>query len=132
MSAVYFVKEGTRDYWRASDEAADTFLCAIASGAYDTELQVRDCFAQLVSMLATHYRRKFVAGAGAPAASRLSGFPCETCAALEADDVRHAAAQVAELGQLALSPGGLPIGCCRVHIVGGMSGRPDTPRSATW
>jgi hypothetical protein len=125
MSAVYFVAEGGRGcaYWRASDESADVFLCAVTLDVYNSESQVRDRFAELVNVVAAHYRREHVAGTVGPA-SRLAGFPCEVCEAPEADDVRHAAAQVSDVSELALSPGGLPINCCRVHTVGAFGGRP--------
>jgi hypothetical protein len=131
MSAVYFVQEAGRGnaFWRASDESADVFLCAVALDVYDRESEVRDRFAELVNVVAAHYRRRLTAEVAAPAA-RLTGFPCETCEAPEADEIRHRAGQISDVAELALSPGGLPIGCCRVHTIGGFGGRPDMPRSA--
>jgi hypothetical protein len=131
MSAVYFVQEAGRGcaYWRADNDTTDVFLCAVALDVYDSESEVRDRFAALVEAVAACYRRSLVAGTDTPA-SRLAGFPCETCKTPEADDIRHHVAQVADVSELELSPGGLPINCCKVRVVGGMTGRPDTPRSA--
>ena len=131
MSAVYFVQEGDRGtaVWRASDEAPDAFVAAVALDVYDSESEVRDRFAALVEVVAAHYRRAHVVGTGKPA-SRLAGLPCETCEASEADDVRHRAGQVADIAELGLSPSGLPIGCCKVRTAAVVGGRPSTSRSA--
>ncbi|HVI63027.1 MAG TPA: hypothetical protein VM910_10650 [Bradyrhizobium sp.] len=86
---------------------------------------MRDRFAELVNAVTAHYRRRLTAEVADPAA-RLAGFPCETCEAPQAADVRHLAAQVADVSELALSPGGLPLACCKVKLVGGMGGRPTS------
>ena len=130
-SDIYFVTEGDRGsaYWRGVDDATDVFLCSVQLVAYNSESQVRDRFAELVAAVAAHRRREFVAGSAAPA-SRLAGLPCETCKEPEADDVRHHAAQIADASELVLYPGGLPIGCCKVHTAAVVGGRPNTSRSA--
>jgi len=124
---VYFVTEGTRGtaVWRASDEAEDIFLAAVALDAYERDSQVRDRFAELVNVAADHCRREHAAQVVAPA-SRLEGIPCATCAAPEADDVRFRAGQISDAAGLELSPGGFPVGCCKRQIVGVIGGRPDT------
>jgi hypothetical protein len=132
MSAVYFVQGAGRGnaFWRASDESADVFLCAVALDVYDSESEVRDRFAELVNAVAAHCRRRLTAEVADPA-SRLAGLPCEKCEAPEADDVRHPAGQVSDVAELELSPGGFPVGCCKRRVVGAFGGRPDTPRPAT-
>ena len=126
---VYFLQDAGvgRAVFRASDEAPDEFLCSVELTAYNSDSQVRDRFAELVNAVADHFRRAHVALAPA---SRLAGLPCETCTAPEADDIRHRAGQISDASELALSPGGFPIGCCKRRIVGVMSGRPDAPRPA--
>ena len=128
---VYFVREGDRGVavWRASDEAPDRFLCSVELTAYDSDAQLRDRFAELVSAVADHCRRKHVAEVVAPA-SCLAGLPCETCEAPEADDIRFRAGQISDASELQLSSNGYPVGCCNRRIVGAFGGRPDTPRSA--
>jgi hypothetical protein len=125
---VYFVTEGDRGiaYWRANDEAPDVFVCAVAMDAYNSEPQIRDRFAELVNAVAAYERRAFVAGTDKPAASRLAGFPCETCTTPEADEIRHFAGQVSDAGEIKLSPGGLPLGCCKVVAVAAFGSRPGT------
>jgi hypothetical protein len=60
---VYFLAEGTRGtaVWRASDEAPDVFLCSVEMTAYNSDSQVRDRFAELVSAVSDHCRCKHVA-----------------------------------------------------------------------
>ena len=126
---VYFLREENRGtaVWRANDGATDVYLCGVDLGAYD-DAQVRDRFAELVSVVADHFRRVHAATAVAPA-SRLEGLPCATCESAEAADVRFHVAQSS--GALELSPGGFPAGCCKVRAVGGYSGgRSDTARPA--
>jgi hypothetical protein len=124
---VYFLREGNRGVavWRASDEAPDIFLCSVDLAAYDSESEVRDNFASLITVVADHFRRQHVVE---PPASRLAGYDCEYCQAPEAIDVRFHAAQGS--GALDLSPGGFPAGCCKRRIVAAYGGRPDTLHSA--
>jgi len=112
---VYFVTEGTRGtaVWRASDEAEDIFLAAVALDAYERDSQVRDRFAELVNVAADHCRREHAAQVVAPA-SRLEGIPCATCAAPEAADIRFRAGQISDASELALSSGG-----CRLVVASG-------------
>jgi hypothetical protein len=130
MPAVYFTQEADRGvaYWHATDDAPGIFLCAIELGSY-TDPQVCARFAELVAVAAAYRKSKFTAEVADPAA-RLAALPCATCENPEAADVLHLARQVADISELALSPSGYPIGCCKVHVVGAMGGRPDTPRSA--
>jgi hypothetical protein len=124
---VYFVREGDRGVavWRASDEAPDLFLCSVELTAYDSESEVRDNFASLITAVADHFRRQHVVE---PPVSRLAGFDCERCESPEAIDLRFHAAQSS--GALDLSPSGFPTGCCRVKVVAAFGGRPDAPRPA--
>ena len=115
---VYFTQEAGagRAVWRADDATEDVPLCSVALDAYDSQSEVRDRFAALVNAVANYYRGKHVAGAVAPT-SRLAGFPCETCTAPEADDVRFRAGQISDVNEFRLSPGGFPQGCCKVKTV---------------
>jgi hypothetical protein len=126
---IFFSAEGDRGcaYWRGVADTGDTFLCAVDLAAYNAQAEVRDQFMALASAVAAHRQRAFIAGMGKPI-SRLAGLPCETCEAPQANDVRHRAAQVADINELELSPSGLPMGCCRVRTVGVMGGNPDTSR----
>ena len=128
---VYFLREGDRGVavWRASDDAPDRFLCSVELTAYDSDSQVRDRFAELVSVVADHFRRQHVAGAVDPSAW-VDELPCSKCESPLAADVMHRARQVSDVSELELSPGGLPAGCCKRRIVGAFGGRPDTPRPA--
>ena len=89
------------------------FLCSVELTAYNSDSQVRDRFAELVNVVADHFRRKYLAEVAAPA-SRLAGLPCETCTAPEADDVRFRAGQISDASELALSSGG-----CRLVVASG-------------
>jgi hypothetical protein len=129
---VYFLQDAGvgRAVFRASDEAADVFLCSVELTAYNSESEVRDRFAALVNAVADHCRRTRVAEAVDPAAW-IAELPCAKCDSPLAADVLHRARQAASLIELGLSPGGnYPAGCCKTRIVGVMGGRPDTPRSA--
>ena len=102
MSAVYFVQEADRGVavWRASDEAPEVFLCSVALTAYDSDSQVRDRFAELVSVVADHFRRQHVAGAVDPR--------CDRRAALlvPAGDDDVAPARRVRPGEVQAEPGG--------------------------
>ena len=121
------VRRAARDrgvaYYRANDEAEDVFVAAIALVTYDSNSDVRDHFAALVTATADCYRRTYAAVAPV---SRLAGLACETCEAPEAADVRFRAGQISDVSELGLSAGGFPVGCCRRQIVGVIGGRPDT------
>ena len=130
--SVYFIQEADRGVavFRASDDAPDEFLCSVELSAYCGESRVRDCFAELVSAVADHFRRTHAAEVVAPAAW-IAELPCAKCDSPLAADVLHRARQAASVLELGLSPGGnYPAGCCKTRIVGVMGGRPDTPRSA--
>jgi hypothetical protein len=127
MSAIYFVREASgvgKAVFRPTEDAEDVFCAAVALDAYD-DPRVCEAFAALVASVAAYRRRTLVAEAVAPV-SRLAGFPCEVCKEPQADDVRFRASQVSSAGEIELSPGGLPLGCCRIHTVGAFGGRPDT------
>jgi hypothetical protein len=128
---VYFVQEADRGvaFWHADDDAPGVYCCGVDLRAYNDTQAVRDCFAALVAAVAAHCRSRFTAEVAAPT-SRLAGLPCETCTALEADDVRFRAGQISDLSELQLSPNGYPIGCCHRRVLGGFCSGPDTPRPA--
>jgi hypothetical protein len=128
---VYFVREGDRGVavWRASDDAPDVFLCSVDLAAYSNEPQVHDRFAELVSVVADHFRRQHVAGAVDPAAW-VAKLPCASCTSPLAADVLHRARQASDVSELELSPGGFPAGCCRRQVVAAFGSRPDAPRAA--
>jgi hypothetical protein len=127
---VYFVTEGTRGtaVWRASDDATDVYLCGVDLQAYE-DAQVRAHFATLVDAVANYFRRAHAAEAVDPA-SRLDGYPCATCESLEGQDLRSRVGQLSSAGEIPLSPGGLPLGCCKITVVGGFRGQSDAPRPA--
>ena len=131
MSTVWFVREGNRGvaYFRANDEAEDVFIAAIALDVYDSETEAQDRFAALVHVAADFFRRKYAAEAIAPA-SRLDGYPCATCETSAGQDLRSHVGQLSSAGEIPLSPGGLPLGCCKITVVGGFRGQSDAPRPA--
>jgi hypothetical protein len=124
---IYFLSEGDRGsaVSRADDSADDVYLAGVDLSAYGNDAHVRQRFDELVSAVAAYRRRTHTVEVAAPT-SRLAGWPCESCTSAAADDLRHLAGQLASASEIPLSPGGLPLQCCRVHAVAGMSGRPST------
>jgi hypothetical protein len=114
MAAIYFVQEADRvnAVWHASEDAPGVFLCSVELTAYN-ESSIRNRFVELVEAMAVH-RRQFTRTEDP--VERLIAFPCATCERPEADDVRHLLKQ----GEIALSPGGLPVACCRVQVMGSL------------
>jgi hypothetical protein len=116
-------------FWRSPADVEATLLCSVrASAVVDPE--VREKFHALAAAVAGHIAYGSAAVAAAPSARWYESLPCMTCSQPQADDVRHLCGQVTELAELQLSPSsGLPIGCCKVHVVGAM-GVPNMPPAA--
>jgi hypothetical protein len=114
--------------WRGAADAETTFLCSVkASAIADSEVLAK--FHALAAAVAGHVAFGSTAVAAAPSGRWYDSLPCKTCQQPQAADVLHACAQVTELAELQLSPGGLPVQCCRVHVVAAM-GIPDLPPAA--
>jgi hypothetical protein len=133
MSAVYFSQDpdgrGTA-FWQATDDGPGVYCCGVDLGAYRNDPRVNALFADLVAVVADHFRRTHVAGTVDPDAW-VSELPCAKCDSPLAADVLHRARQAANLIELGLSPGGTcPAGCCKTRIVGVMGRGSDMPRSA--
>jgi hypothetical protein len=131
MSVVYFSEDSMGQghaWWHATDSSLGIFACGINLSAYHNDPIVSARFAELVAATAAYLRRTVTADDVAPT-SRLAE-PCASCSSIEAEELRHRAGQVSDIAELPTAPGGLPIGCCKVHTVGAFGGRPDTPRSA--
>jgi hypothetical protein len=124
---IFFSAEGNRGcaYWRSVGDTTNVFLAAIALDAYNGDTRLQNQFLELAAAVAAHQQCAFIASKPRPIE-----LPCAQCTAPQAADVRHRAAQVADLNELELSPSGLPLGCCRVHVIGAFGGQPDTPRPA--
>jgi hypothetical protein len=132
MSAVYFVREASgvgKAVWRNDDaDATDVYLCGVDLQAYE-DAQVCAAFAALVDAVAAYRRRTHAAEAVAPA-SRLDGYPCALCESPQGQDLRSRVGQLSSAGEIPLSPGGLPLGCCKITVVGGFRSHSDSPQPA--
>jgi hypothetical protein len=115
-------------FWRGPADTEAVFLCSIKSGAI-ADPEVREKFHALAAAAAGHLVRGSTAIAAAPPVRWYDTLPCVTCKQPQAADVLHLCGQVTELSELQLSPSGLPVVCCKVHVVGAM-GVPDMPPSA--
>ena len=128
---VYFSQDqdgrGTA-LWHATDDGPGVYCCGVDLGAYHNAPRVSALFADLVAAVADHFRRVHAVEAVAPT-SRLAGWPCETCQSLEGQELRSRVGQLSSAGEIPLSPGGLPLNCCRVQALAAF-GRPDEPRPA--
>ena len=114
-------------FWRGAADTEATLLCSIKASAV-ADPEVREKFHALAAAVAGH----LACGSPVVAASSARWYdtlPCATCTQPQADDVRHLCGQVTELSELQLSPSGLPVVCCRVHVAVAM-GVPDRPPSA--
>jgi hypothetical protein len=112
-------------YWRGVSDTKHVLLCAMSATAFNEEPPLRDRFLALASEIAGHRARSITT-----TPPWWSELPCMSCEAPQAADVRHACAQVTELSQLALSPSGVPLNCCRVKTVGAMGVPADRPSPA--
>jgi hypothetical protein len=109
-------------YWQGAGNEDPTFLCAMAADAYNSKPALRQRFMELAAMLATG-GRDVVVSKVEPVATEpwWTSLPCAQCASPQAADVLHQARQVEELSQLALSPSGHPMACCKVRTLAVMS-----------
>jgi hypothetical protein len=112
-------------FWRGIADTRHVLLCSMLASAFNEVPLLRDRFMALASEIAGQH-----ASAASTPPPWWAELPCMTCESPQAADVRHACAQVQELSQLALSPSGVPLNCCRVKTVGAM-GVPDTPPAAS-
>jgi hypothetical protein len=112
-------------FWCGAADTEVTFLCSVkASAVADPEVRVK--FHTLAAAVAGHLAHGMPVAA-APVAPWYADLECMRCDSPQSADVKYACAQVQELAELALSPSGRPLICCKVHVVGAMSGMPDTP-----
>ena len=116
-------------FWCGAADTEATLLCSVKAGAID-DPEVRAKFHALAAAVAGHLAYGSTAVTAAPSARWYDTLPCTTCEHPQAADVRHLCGQVTELAELQLSPGGLPVVCCRVHTVGAM-GIPDMAPAAS-
>jgi hypothetical protein len=131
LGDISFVTTADRHgaFWRGVADTEATLLCSIKASAIG-DPEVRDKFHALAAAVAGHHMHGSAVVAAAPSARWYDALPCMACEHPQAADVRHLCGQVTELAELQLSPGGLPMQCCKVHVVGAMSGMPDRPPSA--
>ena len=115
-------------FWRGAADTEATLLCSVKASAV-ADPEVRDKFHALASAVAGHIAYGSTAVAVAPSAPWYADLECMRCTSPQSADVRLACAQVQELAELALSPSGRPLTCCKVHVVGAM-GVPDMPPAA--
>jgi hypothetical protein len=115
-------------FWRSIAETEATFLCSIKSSAL-SDPDVSRKFRELAAAVAGHIAYGTTPIGAAPSARWYDTLPCMTCSQPQADDVRHLCGQVTELSALQLSPSGLPVACCKVHVAGTITGMPDRPSS---
>jgi hypothetical protein len=116
-------------FWRGPADTEATLLCSVKAGAV-ADPEVREKFHALAAAVAGHHVLHGSAAIGvAPPAPWWSSLPCARCESPVAADVRHLCGQVTELSELQLSPSGLPVVCCRIHVAGAM-GVPNMPPAA--
>jgi hypothetical protein len=134
-------------YWRAADGTPEVFLCSIGRSVYNRHPHLRELFTELATEVAINHKR--AAGSGVMMRARepmpkslcypfglvmsasLKDLPCAHCTRPQADDVHHLFGQGALDDQAAnWTPGGLPIACCRVRVIGvGLAGAATTTSS---
>jgi hypothetical protein len=115
-------------FWRGAADTEATLLCSVKGSAV-ADPEVRDKFHALAAAVAGHLARGSAAVTAAPSARWYADLECMKCTSPQSADVKYACAQVQELAELALSPSGRPLTCCKVHTVGAM-GIPDMPSPA--
>jgi hypothetical protein len=126
---VYFDQQGDRGIatWHATDDADGVYCCGVDLTAYHGDPRVRELFSELTAAVAAYHRRVHVVKVAVPA-EQLSAFPyCSQCQSPEAEELRHLLGQGASVDQIATTPNGTPLLCCRVRTVGAY-GRSDTPQ----
>jgi len=115
-------------FWRGAADTEATLLCSVKASVIG-DPEVRDKFHALAAAVAGRIAYGTTAVAAAPSAPWYAGLECMRCTSPQSADVRFACGQVQELAELALSPLGRPLTCCKVHVVGAM-GVPDVPPAA--
>jgi hypothetical protein len=126
---VYFNQQGDLGVatWHRSADADGVPCCSVSLNSYHANPRVRELFAELTAAVADFHRRTS-AIEGATPAERLDAFPyCSECKSPEAEEIRHLLGQGASVEQIATTPSGLPLSCCRVRTLGAY-GRSDTPQ----
>jgi hypothetical protein len=106
-------------FWRGAADVEATLLCSVKASAV-ADPEVRNKFQALAAAVAGHIAYGTTAVAAAPPARRYDTLPCATCKQPQAADVLHLCGQVTELSELQLSPSGLPVVCCKIHVAGAM------------
>jgi hypothetical protein len=128
VGTIHVVTEDNRAaaYWQGAGDEAPTFLCAMAADAYNSKPALRQRFMELAAMMATGGRDVVVTKVEPAApAPWYASLECMRCTSPQADDVRYACAQVQELAELATSPSGRPLACCKVRTMGQMTSDPS-------
>jgi hypothetical protein len=126
---VYFDQQGDLGIatWQANADAPGIPCCSVSLGSYHASSRVRELFGELTAAVADFHRRTS-AIEGATPAERLSAFPyCSECKSPEAEEIRHLLGQGASVEQIATTPNGLPLSCCRVRALGAFV-QSDTPQ----
>jgi hypothetical protein len=108
-------------YWHAAGGGEAAFLCSVALGAHrDPEVSTK--FRELAAAVAGYFVH------GSPAVSAVkpepwyASLPCASCAAPQATEVMGRARQCSEAGAMQATASGVPLGCCRLRVVGVMRG----------
>jgi hypothetical protein len=92
--------------------------CSVDLSAYHNAPEVSRLFAELTAAVAAHHRRVHAVKVVAPA-EQLSAFPyCSECGSPEGEEIRHLLRQGASVDQIATTPSGTPLACCRVRALG--------------
>jgi hypothetical protein len=128
IGTIHILEEGGRScaYWQGASDEPPTFLCAMATAAYNGKPELRQQFMALAAMVATG-RHDVAISKLEPAAPEpwWSSLPCAHCSSVQAQDVLHRARMALELAELPTSPNGTPLGCCKLRIVGQMTSDPS-------
>jgi hypothetical protein len=106
LGDLYLEKDESacRAFWCPPD-GTPVLLCAMHLGSYETHTAIREAFANLAGTIAAKLDRR--------------QFGCWTCTQPQAADARHCLSGFSDEDLMArLSPGGLPMFCCRVGVVG--------------
>jgi hypothetical protein len=128
VGTIHVIEEDGRScaYWCGGNDEAPTFLCAMAADTYNSKPALRQRFMELAAMMATGGREVAITKAEvAMSEPWYASLECMRCTSPQADDVRYACAQVQELAELATSPSGRPLACCKVRTMAQMTSDPS-------
>ena len=133
LGTIHVFEEAGRScaYWSAGGDETPMFLCSIATAAYNNKSELRQAFMALAAATAGHGEHAVAIGKKVeppPPAPWWADLVCARCTAPQAADIRHRCAQVTELAELETSPSGLPLGCCKLRVVGQMNSDPSMSR----